>query len=104
MPSVLPDSGSDTRVFAIVLNEARLAEIHVLAKAVSDPARPEYGRYLTRDQLATLSAPDPEGAKAVTDWFEQFGLNVVPVSPQLLIALDPNQKADQAFPGLTAWL
>ncbi|GLW54118.1 S53 family peptidase [Kitasatospora phosalacinea] len=47
-----------------------------LAKAVSDPNSPSYGRYLSADQVRAEFGATPEQVKAVTDWVTGAGLSV----------------------------
>ena len=56
--------------FTVVLEEPDLGQIHSLALEVSDPSSPNYGNYLTMDQVAALSAPEPHHVQAVTSWLD----------------------------------
>ncbi|MGW4807715.1 S53 family peptidase [Kitasatospora sp. NPDC004272] len=47
-----------------------------LAKAVSDPDSPSYGRYLSPDQVRAEFGATPEQVEAVTDWVTGAGLTV----------------------------
>ncbi|KAI0654546.1 subtilisin-like protein [Cubamyces menziesii] len=42
---------------------------------VSDPASPNYGNHLTKDQVDQLVAPQPESVQAVTSWLNKNGIS-----------------------------
>jgi tripeptidyl-peptidase-1 len=45
--------------------------------AVSTPGHPKYGQFLTGEEVQTLVAPKRESVKAVRDWLENQGFEVV---------------------------
>lgn len=95
----------DVTVFAVLLNERGMPEVHRQAVEVSDPDSPRYGEHWSRAELAGRTAPDEEGAAAVQRWFAGFGMATEPTaSPLLFHAVDAEGRAEEAFPGLGAWL
>lgn len=44
------------------------------AEQVSNPSHPEYGKYLSIDQIARLVAPDPSVQKGVERWLQSQGM------------------------------
>ena len=62
-------------VMTIVVKEQGLAEIKRIATAVSDPASPEYGKYLSQSQIEAISTPSKTDMTAVTSWLAHSGLS-----------------------------
>lgn len=58
-------------IFAVRQNN--LQELHDTLLRVSDPASPDYGMHLTRDEVADLVAPDQQRIKVVEDFLRQHG-------------------------------
>jgi subtilase family serine protease len=58
----------------LVVNEQGAEEVRRIAHAVSDPASPSYGEFLTTADLMALTAPRTEDMAAVTGWLEANGV------------------------------
>lgn len=48
---------------------------------VSNPKSPEYGKYLSNDQVAEYMAPTPEASSAVNDWLSSNGVKSEAATP-----------------------
>ena len=77
--------GGEVVSFQVVLpwRDARAAR--ALALAVSDPASPSYGRYLTPEQWRARFAPSPSTVAAVTTWLRASGLEVGEIPANRLV-------------------
>jgi subtilase family serine protease len=58
----------------IVVKEQGREEIRRKAIAVSDPASPDYGNFLTRRQVQDITRPKAEDMSAVTSWLDSHGV------------------------------
>ncbi|EJD45531.1 family S53 protease [Auricularia subglabra TFB-10046 SS5] len=66
---------------------------------VSDPASPDYGKHLSKEQVNAFLAPEPETLSAVTAWLTSNGVQARPVSPagEWLEFTVPVSKANALF-------
>ncbi|KAI0327206.1 subtilisin-like protein [Cubamyces sp. BRFM 1775] len=66
---------------------------------VSDPASPNYGNHLTKDQVDQLVAPQPESVQAVTNWLSKNGISpeVYSSAGDLLRIQVPMNQANTLF-------
>jgi|EP01047_Picozoa_sp_COSAG01_P031622 tripeptidyl-peptidase-1 len=71
-----PVAVQDTEMLSItiVLREQGQEEIRRMALSVSDPSSPEYGRFLTRDQVQDITRPKADHMSAVTAWLDSHGV------------------------------
>eukprot|EP01043_Picozoa_sp_COSAG02_P040804 COSAG02_NODE_3329_length_6926_cov_4.245203_5_plen_574_part_00 len=58
----------------IVVEEQGAEEIRRIATAVSDPSSPEYGNFLSSEEILRKTAPKSEDMDAVTDWLDAAGV------------------------------
>jgi subtilase family serine protease len=79
----LPDDA--TVSFQVVLPWRDPAGAAAVARAVSDPASPAYGRYLTPEQWRARFAPAPAVLSQVTAWLNAAGLEVGAVPANRLV-------------------
>jgi len=69
---------------------------------VSDPASPEFQRFLTQDQFNARFGPTPEQEIRVVRWLTEAGFTVTDTFPNhLLVAADGDNAAVQAAFGIT---
>ena len=59
------------------VHQTNLAELERVLLAVSEPASPQYGQYLTNHQAHALVAPETKHVDAVLHWLRDY-------SPELL--------------------
>ena len=64
------DSPADVS-FAIHAKETGRDAVARVALAVSDPASPSYGEYLSTAALEAMTAPDPADLRAIRDWIDR---------------------------------
>jgi hypothetical protein len=62
------------------------AGLSAYSAAVSDPASPEYGRYLTAAQVQQRYGPSDGEVDAVQRWLTSAGLQITAVTPQYVAA------------------
>ena len=62
--------------FAVLLGWRDPSQVDALAGSVSDPASPDYGRFLTSGQFRARFAPTTGDVRAVSDWLRGSGLAV----------------------------
>lgn len=67
------------------------------ARAVSDPADPRYGRFLTPQQTAARFGPAPQRIDAVTAWLRGTGLSIDRVSSRGVVVHGTVAQATTAF-------
>lgn len=70
-------AGTDAVGFRVYLGWQNQGSLEALAAAVSDPASPEYGRYLTPEQFRQQFAPPQASVGAVESWLRSEGFNIV---------------------------
>ena len=75
------------------------AGLDSLARAVSDPASPNYHHFLTADQYGARFAPTGDTVAQVTSWLRQAGLTVTGVGPDnhFVSVTGTAGAAEQAF-------
>jgi len=90
---------SDAIGFRVYLNWTDPAGAEALALAVSDPASPSYGQYLTPAQFRQRFAPDQQTVGAVTSWLRGQGLTIdyVPANNHYVEAEGTVAQAEAAF-------
>ncbi len=62
----------------LTMNRQGLAEA---AQRIYDPASPEYGHYLSAQQIAQQFGASPQAIQKVTDWLKSNGFKIVSTSP-----------------------
>jgi subtilase family serine protease len=92
-------SGGDAIGFRVYLNWTDPAGAEALALAVSDPASPSYGQYLTPAQFRQRFAPDQQTVGAVTGWLRDqgFSIDYVPANNHYIEAEGTVAQAQAAF-------
>ena len=85
--------------FRVYLNWRDGAGAEALAKAVSDPASPSYGRYLTPVQFRQRFSPTATDLKAVRSWLAAQGFSIVytPANAHYVAAEGSVAQAEAAF-------
>ncbi|TBU25604.1 subtilisin-like protein [Dichomitus squalens] len=73
-PSELWVPGDDVIRLTVGIPPKDASSLYATLLDVSDPSSSNYGRHLTRDEVAQLSSPDPESVKAITDWLGRYGI------------------------------
>ena len=83
-----------TRVFLTGQDQAGLA---ALAKSVNDPNSPDYGRFLTPEQVKEQFGATPAQIAAVQKWLQESGLTVSAVNSNWIDAHGTPQAVQRAF-------
>ena len=85
--------------FRVYLNWRDGAGAEALAKAVSDPASPSYGRYLTPVQFRQRFSPTATDLKAVRSWLaaQGFAITYTPANRHYVAAEGSVAQANSAF-------
>ncbi|MFJ3819899.1 S53 family peptidase [Streptomyces nodosus] len=87
-----------TRISARVHLAGRDASgLAAYAKAVSDPASPLYGKYLTPRQAQQRFGASKAQVAAVTSWLESAGLTITDVTPRYIAVTGDASAAAKAF-------
>ncbi|XP_053934882.1 tripeptidyl-peptidase 1 [Cuculus canorus] len=58
----------------LALRQRGIARLHRLIRTVSDPGSPQYGRFLTLEELRRLIQPSPGAVAAVEKWLRSSGV------------------------------
>jgi subtilase family serine protease len=92
-------NGGDAVGFRVYLNWTDPAAAEALALAVSDPASPSYGQYLTPAQFRQQFAPGQQTVGAVTAWLRDQGFTIdyVPANNHYVEAEGTVAQAQAAF-------
>ena len=85
-----------TLTFAV--REQGMDRLKEIARDVSNPASPNYARYLTTAEIDAIVAPAPEDVAAVTDWLS--GSGVISVAKEM-ITLETTVGEAEALLGTT---
>jgi len=85
--------------FRVYLNWRDAAAANALAKAVSDPASPSYGKYLTPAQFRNKFAPSQSQVQAVQSWLKSqgFAVDYTPTNNHYVAAEGTVAQAEAAF-------
>ena len=85
--------------FRVYLNWRDAAAATALAKAVSDPASPSYGKYLTPAQFRKQFAPSQSQVQAVQAWLKSqgFAVDYTPTNNHYVAAEGTVAQAAAAF-------
>jgi subtilase family serine protease len=85
--------------FRVYLNWRGAAAATALAKAVSDPASPSYGKYLTPAQFRNKFAPSQSQVQAVQSWLKSqgFAVDYTPTNNHYVAAEGTVAQAEAAF-------
>src|SRR5690242_3588624 len=73
------------------------AGLSAYSAAVSDPASPEYGRYLTAAQVQQRYGPSDGEVDAVQRWLTSAGLQITAVTPQYVAVRGAAAAVQHAF-------
>ncbi|RPD54221.1 family S53 protease [Lentinus tigrinus ALCF2SS1-7] len=76
-----PASPGQSISLTLGLPPTNMNGLHTALYDVSDPASPNYGKYLTKAEVEAFVAPKTESVKAVTDWLSQHSIKAEVVSP-----------------------
>jgi subtilase family serine protease len=92
-------SNSEQIGFRVYLNWRDVAGAKALAQAVSDPASPSYGHYLTPAQFRQRFSPTAADLKAVRTWLADQGFSLVytPANGHYVAAEGTVAQAEAAF-------
>jgi len=71
-----------------------IAEIKRIALDVSDPDSPNYGNFLSSDDLAAMTAPSSDAFKAVTDWLKAHEVETYTVEGSRLTVTTTHEYAE----------
>ncbi len=67
----------DQRIkLTFAIKQQNLGELELALMAVSDPASPNYGQHLTRDEVDALVAPAPESISTVKRWLAAHDITI----------------------------
>lgn len=83
--SVEPCSGSEPIRFTVFLKQQNLDVLLNTFNAVSDPRSSSYGKFLTKQQVDLLTAPQSETKEAVLGWLSTHGIEEVEVRADSLL-------------------
>ena len=85
--------------FRVYLNWRDVAGAEAFAQAVSDPASPSYGHYLTPEQFRQRFSPTAADLKAVRTWLADQGFSLVytPANAHYVTAEGSVAQAEAAF-------
>ncbi|PRP86479.1 hypothetical protein PROFUN_05261 [Planoprotostelium fungivorum] len=67
------DGGDAPLTLTIALKQRNMEKLDLILTQVSDPTSPQYGRYLTREQVIDLVAPTSDSILQVTQWLRSQG-------------------------------
>ncbi|XP_067847955.1 tripeptidyl-peptidase 1 [Heptranchias perlo] len=67
-------SASDQILLTFALKQQNIDKLKALLERVSNPHSPQYGKYLSLDQLASLIRPSEETLKTVWTWLRNHGV------------------------------
>jgi tripeptidyl-peptidase I len=67
------DKNAEQRDFIVAIKQQNRELLEETFWAVSDPASPRYGQYLTIDQLTEMIAPSDKAVSTVVSWLEKHG-------------------------------
>ena len=70
----MPDPLAEHEVI-FALHQRNLDRLDEILVSVSTPEQPGYGQYLTRDEVAILTAPSPESIANVEGFLKKFGVH-----------------------------
>jgi subtilase family serine protease len=92
-----PQPDSRPVSFTIVVREQRLDAIKKIALDVNDPDSPNYGQFLSQEQLDGLVAPAAEDMAAVKGWLDEHHLSYHQVGVSNLVVSTTVAKASAAL-------
>jgi subtilase family serine protease len=94
-----PASATDWVNFRVYLSWSNRSQVLALAQAVSDPANPQYGKYLTPQQFRQQFAPPQANVGAVQSWLtsQGFTIDYVPQNNHYVAAEGTVAQAAAAF-------
>jgi len=79
----VPENELQNVVVVLKLRNRELLDYHV--RAIASPGNPEFGRWLSREQILADYAPLPERANAVANYLTQAGFTDVRIEPNRLL-------------------
>lgn len=65
----------ETITFKVLLKQQNLDKLDSIFWEVSNPKSPQYGQFLTQQDIATLVAPDQSSVRRVVDWLSASGVD-----------------------------
>jgi hypothetical protein len=80
-----------------VVREQGVNDVKRIALAVSDPASSKYGKYLTQEQLDSITKPTASDMSAVTDWLHQNDVNWTMTSVSNVKVTESAAQASKLF-------
>jgi subtilase family serine protease len=85
--------------FRVYLGLRNQAQAEALARAVSNPSSPSYGKYLTTGQFQNQFAPSQADVAAVKSWLQGLGFSIVnvPTNNHFVSAEGTVSQAEAAF-------
>ncbi|KAH9855352.1 peptidase S8/S53 domain-containing protein [Lenzites betulinus] len=85
--------------FTLALVSQNISGLHATLLDVSDPASANYGKHLSKSEVAQFVAPKLESTQAVTSWLKSHGITLTSQSPagDMLRIQIPLAKANQIF-------
>eukprot|EP00029_Vermamoeba_vermiformis_P010654 TRINITY_DN5658_c0_g1_i1.p1 TRINITY_DN5658_c0_g1~~TRINITY_DN5658_c0_g1_i1.p1 ORF type:complete len:720 (-),score=191.89 TRINITY_DN5658_c0_g1_i1:67-2226(-) len=92
-------SEHETMRVTIHLKQRNLDQLDRVFNAVTDPDSPEYGKYLTMDQVTSIVAPLTEALNTVTAWLKANGAERIDVvnNKDVIKAYLPKKHVERAF-------
>jgi len=94
-----PVDANDAVGFRVYLGWQNASAAEALARAVSDPRSPQYGRFLTAQQFRRQFAPSQSAVNAVQSWLRSqgFSINHTPTNNHYVSAEGTVAQAEKAF-------
>lgn len=99
-PHLLPKPKPDTPVRIYVwLKQKNIKKLETLLQHISEPRSPEYGKYLSKEEIRKISAPTHTQVKKVCKFFENKINNIcrISVSGDMIALSTHIQEAEDAF-------
>merc|ERR1719262_2007598 len=87
-----------TPIFMLRHEKAKLAALEESLYAVSTPGSPEYGKYLTREEVAARLPPIEGAQESVLTWLKEHGVEGAMSPPgDMITATIPVVTAEKMF-------
>ncbi|KAM0285326.1 hypothetical protein ACHAQH_001515 [Verticillium albo-atrum] len=93
----------DSIQLQIALKHQNIDQLESQLRAVSDPSSPEYGHYLSKDEVNELFAPSNDSRTAVEAWLNDAGITDVSTQGPLVDFMTTVEKANTLLEADFAW-
>ncbi|KAM0334167.1 hypothetical protein ACHAQA_001187 [Verticillium albo-atrum] len=93
----------DSITLQIALKHQNIDQLESQLRAVSDPSSPDYGHYLSKDEVNELFSPSNESATAVEAWLTKAGITDVSKQGPIIDIVTTVEKANELLEADFAW-